>query len=350
MKGPTLLNVTRSEGTAKLLVTATALLWLGGCATGGGSSVQTSGLPEPAVDSRYSDWFDGGLPPDMDSMDWGRIDMASQAVESGNTRDGIAQLQALAEQGYRPAYYELAKVYDQGLGVARDPAKAAELYGEAIRDPSPIQGYASLNLARLYLAGDGVARDETLAYRLVKQAVETGTGESAEDMMGDMLAQGQGVPADPAVAIKFYESAAEQNHEGALRALAEAYSENGWYQQNPNQSRTYARRYAGILEKKANAGDVGAMVNLASLYSQNGLLEPDPEKRRQWLMRAADSGNPEALAETGEMLLSSGDTQRGLDLLRQAANAGDVEAMEHLGNALLGRMASVPTRARPSIG
>ncbi|MEC9483303.1 MAG: sel1 repeat family protein, partial [Halomonas sp.] len=156
MKGPTRLPTPRLDNATRILAGATLVAWLGGCATTGNAPLDTSSLPQPAVDPKYSDLLDGGAPPNVDSMDWGRIDFARQAIASGQTEKGIEQLQALVNDNFPPAYYELAQVYDKGIGVPRDPARAASLYAEAVRTPSSILGYASLGLARLYLAGEGV--------------------------------------------------------------------------------------------------------------------------------------------------------------------------------------------------
>ncbi|MFD2438403.1 hypothetical protein [Modicisalibacter luteus] len=115
------------------LLAATSAMLLGGCATERGHSLA---LDTGSIDPAYQDWFDGGAPADMDSMDWGRIDFARQAAEAGNAQRAEGLLESLMNEGFPPAYYEMGKLYEEGLGVAPDPARAADYYGQALRRPS----------------------------------------------------------------------------------------------------------------------------------------------------------------------------------------------------------------------
>ncbi len=53
------------------------------------------------------------------------------------TEDKIAQLQREAQQGSPDAQYELAYLYENGIGVAKDEAKALELYEQAAAQGHP---------------------------------------------------------------------------------------------------------------------------------------------------------------------------------------------------------------------
>jgi TPR repeat protein len=63
-----------------------------------------------------------------------------------------------AESGYWPPINNLGVIYGEGLGVARDPAKAFELFTRAAQslDPTPLR-----HLANCYRDGLGCNRDPT---------------------------------------------------------------------------------------------------------------------------------------------------------------------------------------------
>ena len=91
--------------------------------------------------------------------------------------------QALAG-GDMHAEERLGAIYDQGRGVAPDPALAARLYRDAARRGS---GAAQLNLAKLYLKGRGVQADPVAAYAWADAAAAN--GESAGQRIIDALAK-----------------------------------------------------------------------------------------------------------------------------------------------------------------
>ena len=67
-------------------------------------------------------------------------DTSTPQVETNTTsvtEDKIAQLQREAQQGSADAQYELAYLYENGIGVAKDETKALELYQQAADQGHP---------------------------------------------------------------------------------------------------------------------------------------------------------------------------------------------------------------------
>jgi TPR repeat protein len=60
-----------------------------------------------------------------------------EKVVSTVTEDKIAQLQREAQEGDPDAQYELAYLYENGLGVPKNEAKALELYQQAADQGHP---------------------------------------------------------------------------------------------------------------------------------------------------------------------------------------------------------------------
>ena len=54
------------------------------------------------------------------------------------------------------------------------------------------------------------------------------------------------------------------------------------------------------------------------------------------MTRAAESGDPQALAAAGHLLLDRQDPSEGLSMLERAAQTGNVDAADWLGQAYLG--------------
>ncbi|MBE0488330.1 MAG: sel1 repeat family protein, partial [Halomonas sp.] len=318
---------------SRLTASLALLALLSGCGSPGLST--GTAQPQAEVPAEYRDWFGWRPEANIGGDDWQQINRAQEFIEQGRHAEAIERLEPLVARNIPPAYYEMAKLHDDGLGVERDPAEAARLYGRAIEWPSPIRGQASLNLAELYLAGDGVERNERLAFHLLDQAVKEGV-ERAEPTLAGLLAEGgEQIGPDPERAQRLYERAAQRGDANALEALAEAHGPNGWRETAPEHAMDYGKRLEAVLEEQAAGGDTGAMRRLAGLYAPDGLLGDQPERRQAWLVRAADAGDVDALGHAGTALLRGGDPQRGLALLEEAAERGDVDAMTRLGQALL---------------
>ncbi|WP_339884073.1 tetratricopeptide repeat protein [Vreelandella maris] len=320
--------------TLRLTAALTLSAWLAGCATT--SEAPPVGEHAGPVPAQYAGWFASGPEADTDGSDWDTINLAQERIEEGRYKVAITFLHPLMDRYVPPAFYEMAKLYEKGLGVEQDLTEAARLYGKAINEPSSTRGHASLNLARLYLEGRGVKRNDVLAYHLLWQAKEANLGRTADVELANLLSEGgEGVEADPELARQLYEQAASQDKEQALQALAEAYAPGGWLEEDAEQSMAYAQRYVKQLEANAGQGDVGAMLQLASLYSPDGLLSDRPDQRIQWLQQAAQAGDLDAQARAGRELVSVGEYRLGMSLLEDAARQGHVKAMIYLGQALL---------------
>jgi hypothetical protein len=88
----------------------------------------------------------------------------------------------------------LGWMYEEGNGVARDPARAAALYKQGC-DGGEAGDCTMLGLK--YAEGKGVAHDPARAVALYKQGCDGGDSVGCT-MLGIMYAQGKGVARDPA--------------------------------------------------------------------------------------------------------------------------------------------------------
>ncbi|MED5501299.1 MAG: tetratricopeptide repeat protein, partial [Pseudomonadota bacterium] len=172
-------------GLASALVSA---IMLTACAGQGTQDMQTVAAQDRALFAhRYVE--------SMPSTDWNRMEYIRNLQAEGQSLKAIELLKPMART-HPEALYELARIYDDGAGVPRDPELAVHYYRQAV--PYEFSGLdnASLKLGRLYLAGDGVKRDPALAWNLFQQAIDHDGNPSARIEVAEMQLAGEGVPRD----------------------------------------------------------------------------------------------------------------------------------------------------------
>jgi len=88
------------------------------------------------------------------------LEDAQLAANEGRFEEALHEFNYLADRGYAPAMYELAKMYEGGFGVQRDYRKAAELYEKAVKK---VHADSMFALGVLYQEGKGVKLDKEKA-------------------------------------------------------------------------------------------------------------------------------------------------------------------------------------------
>jgi len=130
----------------------------------------------------------------------------------------LARYRMAAEAGHTGAQYNLARMYEQGIGTAPDPQRAARWY-LAAADAGEV--HAQHHLGEMYRDGHGVPRDLGRATAWIRRAAEAGHSEVYVDLARSYWS-GAGVPRDPVEAYVWWRRAAEAGDargvEGAARA------------------------------------------------------------------------------------------------------------------------------------
>jgi len=139
----------------------------------------------------------------------------------GEFKAAIEQFRPLVSEGYAPAQYQMALIYQHGYAVAKDGMKALELFQLAAAQNYPD---AQFELALLYSEGKLVKKDLKKAFDLTHKAAQKDLA-SAQFNLGVMYANGTGVKQDDFKASRWYKSAANQNYALAQFNLALLYSE-----------------------------------------------------------------------------------------------------------------------------
>ena len=115
------------------------------------------------------------------------------AARSGDYEAARREWLPLAKAGHRDAQFNLALLYENGLGIAADAAQAAHWFERAAeQDDRTAQAY----LGEMYGNGLGVKRDDVAALKWFRRAAELGHPASQYNV-GLFYATGRGVePSD----------------------------------------------------------------------------------------------------------------------------------------------------------
>ncbi|MGQ0547934.1 MAG: tetratricopeptide repeat protein [Betaproteobacteria bacterium] len=127
--------------------------------------------------------------PTLASADYAGV----SAAKSGDYETARREWLPLAETGHRDAQFNLALLYENGLGVAADAAKAAYWFERAAdQGDRTAQAY----LGEMYANGLGVERDDVVALKWSRRAAELGDAVSQYNV-GFFYAMGRGIePSD----------------------------------------------------------------------------------------------------------------------------------------------------------
>ena len=140
-------------------------------------------------------------------------------LNRGEFKAAIAQFEPLAKDGFSPAQYQLAMMYKNAQGTAKNTEKAFELLTLAAEQhDSDAQFYLSL----MYSEGKVVTKDLTNAFTLMEKSAKKGLA-SAQFNLGVMYYQGQGIKTDHLQASRWYQKSANQNYALAQFNLALMY-------------------------------------------------------------------------------------------------------------------------------
>lgn len=138
-------------------------------------------------------------------------------LQAGQMEEGARLIRLAANRNQPAAQYRLAKLYESGTGIAKDPITARELIERAARGGNRI---AMHDLGNYHAAGDGgLNSDMGEALTWFEKAAERGVVDSQFNVA--FLREGnQGIPADIETALFWYLVAARQGDQGAPERIA----------------------------------------------------------------------------------------------------------------------------------
>jgi TPR repeat protein len=177
------------------------------------------------------------------------LERAERAFRNGNDQTAFQEFTKLADQNNPMAQYWLGHMTELGLGVARNPAKAIELYKKSAAKDNVA---AELRLGEIYLNGDLMPPDFGLAKSYFEKAVHHGDARAAM-LLGQMYRLGLGTGID----------------------LKEAYA---WSEVATLEGSTFARRERDGSLQELNADDQKAAIARAtSILAEINQAKPSPQ-------------------------------------------------------------------------
>jgi tetratricopeptide (TPR) repeat protein len=129
----------------------------------------------------------------------------------------IFNYEIASEGGIVDAQFRLGNMYENGLGVVKNYAKAMEYY-QLAADQKNVD--AQFRLGNMYENGLGVVKNYAKAMEYYRLAADQ-KNVDAQFKLGNMYDFGRGVARDDVEAMRYYELAAAQKHEGAISRLTD---------------------------------------------------------------------------------------------------------------------------------
>lgn len=247
-------------------------------------SVKPSGKAEATKDAAEED----------DSLPWLKNSQPSTTVESRTTAGpdftewpslsnvGLESLRQRVARQEIEAIYELGMRYYEGRdGVEQDYRKSFPLL-KRVADV----GYApaQYNVARSYRYGRGVKESQALAFEWYSKAAEQGYG-SAECAVGNALQSGRGVSKNPVAAMEWLERAVAHGNAAACHSIGNIY----YYDESVPEHLEIAVKW---YRKAADRGSVDGVVALAICAGKGKGMEADPKMSYDLYKRAAYEMKP----------------------------------------------------------
>lgn len=197
---------------------------------------------------------------------------------------------------------------------------AARIRAEAQRG----NAFMQWTLGRMYNSGVGLAKDPAQAVKWFRAGAEKGNAD-AQTSLGDMYYAGIGVVKDLAAAVQWWSKAAAQGHGVAAKNAGACY-EMGWGVPPSNEK---ARDYYKIA---ADTRDPEAALWLGELYRDGKLGSPDKAAACPLFKIAAEQGLHAAEDSYAGCI---DDAAASLVWLRKAADGGLARARFKLGMAMI---------------
>lgn len=285
---------------------------------------------------------------------------------------------ALAAADGGDAFATLGYLYRHGWGVEKDAEKALKYYlcaaeagnekamsalgeiYEAAGDFDAALGWYERaenfsTLSEFWWAGRGGVQDYDRAFEYLRCDIEADRAGSSPVELGCMYECGLGVEKNPETAIAHYREALEWDRYSADMALwrlkvlgvpAERNEGSGAHEAveivpvGPSEESVsedmWKEKWQERELRAAESGDVEAMVRLGGMYL-NCEESTDPREAAKWFRKAAELGHAGAMAELGKLYEEGRgvlmNARKAVQWYRKAAELGNAEGMFYLGGA-----------------
>jgi hypothetical protein len=208
----------------------------------------------------------------------GPVEDGNAAFERGDYETALRLLRAPAEQGNADAQLLLGVMYQDGDGVPKDAAQAAQWIRKAAEQDNATAEFA---LGVMYLQAMGVPKDEAAAVRwLEKAATRVPPAQFT-------LARFHEEKGNYAEALKWYRLLASRGDADSQNDVGHFYETGRGVPQNYTEAANWYR-FA------ADQGNASAQNNLGTLYAKGRGVPRDDVAAYMWFALSAAQNNPPA--------------------------------------------------------
>ncbi|GET02861.1 kinase-like domain-containing protein [Rhizophagus clarus] len=228
-----------------------------------------------------------------------------------------------AEQGHVNAKFQLGYCYDKGIGTDINKIKAFELYEAAKEKNSDAQNY----LGSLYENGQGIEKNPKEAFQCYKKAAEK-KNKIAQYNLGRSYELGIGIKRDDKQAFNIYKELANEGYLDAIFKLGNCYNKGIGTDINK-------RTALELYEKAAMKDNTEAQICLGTLYENGQGIDKDPKKAFEWYKKAAEHDNEVAYYNLGRCyefgIGTERDDSKAFDFYKNSAESNHLDALFQLG-------------------
>jgi TPR repeat protein len=239
---------------------------------------------------------------------------ANDAMREGNQERSFRLWLSMAERADPKAQLRVGNMYMRGQGTAKDEDEAVRWYREAAKQDL---FEAQRQLALAYLTGKGHPEDDPDAEQWLRASVENAPARSQYEL-AVMYLTGRVIERDPDEARRWLRKAADRwgrsrggivgrmREDGVLRQVAEL----GFAEAQLFLGDMYANGDGVPLSKEeaakwhylaANQGHAEAQMTLGWAFGQGKGVTKDPAEAARWFRRAAEQGHVNGQYQTGLM-------------------------------------------------
>ena len=242
----------------------------------------------------------------------------------------VADVKVNAPQEFSKSYQGLNVYIEQGTELATlsqldTKAQERRIHLQLAKgnQPAKVIIYKGAGL----MGGGNTLRRTEFSFEQCKEAAKQGDA-AAQNNLGVMYEDGNGVAQNHQKAEKWYRRAAKQGHVQAQYNLGVLYYNGEVVKQDYKEAIKW-------YKKAASKGYVEAQYNLGMLYHNGEGATQDYAKAKEWYKKAASKGDVEAQNSLGVMYYNGeGATQdyaKAKEWYKKAASKGYVEAQYNLG-------------------
>lgn len=205
---------------------------------------------------------------------------AAMAIDNGLEQLPFAKKMQLAKAGDPDAKMAVAEALELGIDTKADPAQAAKWYREAALTGNY---EAQFHLAKIVEKGaPGLKADKATAIKLLESGAKHGHAPS-ENLLGQMLQNGNGMAKDEKAAVELYKKAAVQKLAVAQNNLGVMLLKGLGTERNLDEA-------FKMFDEAAKGQDGWAMNNLGGMYEMGWGTTKDLSKAKEFYQKAADKG------------------------------------------------------------